>query len=262
MTPCPAPSDPRSGFTLIELMIVVAIIAVVASIAIPNLLAAKLSANETSAIATLRSLGTAQVMVQGAVRIDMDNDAIGEFGTFMELSGRVGVRRGFLAGTPPSGDFAATGNPIRPPVISASLGNVEPAGYVTKGGYAFMVFLPDSSTPEARWVHEENTGTADAPVPALSPSGQTGGSTGRVGVDLSESLWCAYAIPMNRGQSGNRAFFTSQTGMLLQSANDVAKHQGNAAAMDGRSAFLGDGITSAVAVGTAGNDGDVWKVTN
>ena len=41
------------GFTLIELMIVIAIIAAVALIPLPNLLSARLSANETTAIATL-----------------------------------------------------------------------------------------------------------------------------------------------------------------------------------------------------------------
>ncbi|MHC4409440.1 MAG: prepilin-type N-terminal cleavage/methylation domain-containing protein, partial [Planctomycetota bacterium] len=43
------------GFTLIELMIVIAILAIIAAIAIPNLLAARLNANETAAIATLRN---------------------------------------------------------------------------------------------------------------------------------------------------------------------------------------------------------------
>ena len=50
----------REGFTLIELMIVVAIIAVIAAIAIPSLLNARKSANETKAIATLRSISTSQ----------------------------------------------------------------------------------------------------------------------------------------------------------------------------------------------------------
>lgn len=52
------------GFSLIELLIVVAIILVIAAIAIPSLLRARISANESSAVSSLRALNAAQISYQ------------------------------------------------------------------------------------------------------------------------------------------------------------------------------------------------------
>jgi type IV pilus assembly protein PilA len=57
-----AQKRPAKGFSLIELLIVVAIILIIAAIAIPNLLRARISANQSAAVENCRSITSAQVL--------------------------------------------------------------------------------------------------------------------------------------------------------------------------------------------------------
>ena len=52
----------NSGFSLIELLIVVAVILVIAAIAIPNFIQSRMRANESSAVQSLRNISTAEVV--------------------------------------------------------------------------------------------------------------------------------------------------------------------------------------------------------
>ena len=70
----------QKGFSLIELLIVVAIILIIAAIAIPNLLRARIAANESSAAASVRTIDTAEVTYQNAYPATGYATSIGSLG--------------------------------------------------------------------------------------------------------------------------------------------------------------------------------------
>jgi prepilin-type N-terminal cleavage/methylation domain-containing protein len=229
----------RRGFTIIELLIVVAVIAIVASIALPRMMGAKMSANETSAVATLRALVTAQMQTQTAASIDTDGDGIAEYGYLGELAGSAPVRVA-VGGAPAAG--VAGVDEIEPSPLIQALGRVA-NGVVTHSGYVFQLWLADAA---GAGVAEDATGgKLAAPFPDS---------------DNSEIYWCAYGWPISAGGTGNKAFFVNQEGVVLQSANRGAGAYGGTAtppAFDAAYTGAGD-MTSPMANNIVGVDGRTW----
>jgi type IV pilus assembly protein PilA len=149
----------QKGFSLIELLIVVAIILIIAAIAIPNLLRSRMAANEASAVGSIRTINTAEVTYSSAYPDQ----------GFAPALTNLGGDQTICAG---SATTATSTN-------SCLLDNVLSGG--TKSGYTFL-------------------------SPGADPAPRTG--------------YSATANPLNRGQSGQRSFYSDQTGVIR--ANQTA----------------------------------------
>ena len=90
----------HTGFTLIEMVVVIVIIALIAAIAIPNLLRARASANEASAISSLRTLVSSQAMFHQS---DIEEDGEYDYATTLEELREAGLIDSVLAGGVKSG---------------------------------------------------------------------------------------------------------------------------------------------------------------
>ena len=80
----------NKGFSLLELLIVVAIILIIATIAIPSLLRSRQAAHEAAAVATLRTINTAEVTYLST--------AAGKFGTMSDLINNALIPSNFVPG--------------------------------------------------------------------------------------------------------------------------------------------------------------------
>ena len=191
----------------------------------PSLKKAAASTNQVAAIATLRNVTSAQAQFQQSGKADTDQDGVGEYAGFREMSGAAAGRMRSM---------------LVPPVLSSVFRELNANGEATRSGYLYRFYLPG---PGGEGIGEPTEGFTTA-------SG--------IDADLAETTWCAYAWPRD-AKSGTTVYFMNQGGDVLVTEDASYVGTGNGPAAD--AAFKQAGaITSQVAINSKGNDGNVWQV--
>ncbi|HEX5050826.1 MAG TPA: type II secretion system protein [Planctomycetota bacterium] len=215
-----------SGFTLIELMIVTAIVGILAGVAVPNLIASRAVTNERAVLATLRSVATAQTLCRSQNAVDIDRDGQGEALGLGEMAGTQPLRSG-------------TGV-LAPACLAPSVGTLDSAGYGRSKGYLIALYLPDAA------------GNGVLAVPSNAAS---------IDPDQAEVSWSCVAWPLTRGRTGNASYFLNQTGEILVAK--AALYDGTISVPPPGAGLVGVPATAivggALAANTTGADGNVWN---
>ena len=154
----------QKGFSLIELLIVVAIILIIAAIAIPNLMRSRMAANESSAVGSVRTINTAMVT--------------------------------YAAQFPDTG-YAATLDAL--------------------GGATAACAPPAVATLAAACLIDQNLSVAP-----YQKSGYTFTAAGTTTSGTINNVYTVTALPQSVGATGNRAFYSDQSGVIRYNLDGTA----------------------------------------
>ena len=130
----------KDGFTLVEIMIVVAIIILLAAIAIPNLLRARHNANEAAAIGSLRTLSTAMESFRAAQTSPTYPADLAALAAatppYIDAALATGTKQGYtyVYSLDSANEYTVTGSPTTVNVTGTRVFVVDESGVITSGG--------------------------------------------------------------------------------------------------------------------------------
>ncbi len=205
----------RKGFTLIELMIVVAIIAIIAAIAIPSLLRSRIAANETAAVGGLKQITSHEASMR---QTDGDANGVKDYWT-RDVAG-------FYALQNVAGEMLKY---IDVQMAHADAGVTAQAGYVApyvvtvpaeaKSGYLYRALITDEDVPAMPYVDV-----------ALTAQPVIGASCTNL------SKYGFIAFPFDYGRDGVRVMIVNEEGVIYGVDNGAG---GTAPATSGNDLALG-----------------------